>query len=141
MTRRRRPASRRRRSSSLRPGRRRLDLFGVSGVVLVLPAPSREQHPTLEQAEMVEEENAVQMVDLVLDGAGLETGRFLPVAGPILIERLDDDALRTGDVSVDLRNREAALLSRRATLGLDDGRVDHDEPVAVGVYHGHPAGD
>ena len=51
------------------------DLLGVPGVVLVLPAPAGEQHLPLDQAQVVEEEDAVEVVDLVLDGAGLEPGR------------------------------------------------------------------
>ena len=75
------PVSRRRRSASLRAGRFRLHLFGVSGVVLVLAPVAGEQHLPLDQAEVVEEEDAVEVVDLVLDGAGLEPGRLLRGSG------------------------------------------------------------
>ena len=62
---------------------------------------------------MVEEEDAVEVVDLVLDGAGLEPGRLLPESVAVAVGGLDDDPLRPAHVAVDLGDREAALLGRR----------------------------
>ena len=54
--------------------------LSVAGVVLVLAPVAGQEHLPLDEAEVVEEEDAVEVVDLVLDGAGLEPGRLLAVA-------------------------------------------------------------
>ena len=52
---------------------------------------------------MVEEEDAVEVVDLVLDGAGLEPGRLLAGPGAVAVGGLDDEPLRPAHVAGDLR--------------------------------------
>src|SRR5688572_21616864 len=90
---------------------------------------------------MVEKEDAVEMVDLVLDRTGLEPGGVAAVAIALEVGGLQHDPLGPGHVTVDLRNREAALLGGGFPLALQDHGVDHDEPVAVGVDHRDPPGD
>src|SRR6476661_8522572 len=89
---------------------------------------------------MIEEEDAVEVVQLMLDGAGLEPGRLLAVAVPVAVGGLEHDPLRAAHLAVDLRDGEAAFLGRGAALALDDDGIDHLEAILVGVDHGHPAG-
>ena len=62
----------------------------------------------------------------------------LPVAVAVAVERLEHDPLGPGHVAEDLGNGEAALLGGVAALALDDDRIDHLEPVLVGVHHRDP---
>ena len=106
----------------------------------MFPAPTGQEHLSPDQAEMIEEKDTVEMIDLVLDRPSLEAGRLLAVPIAIEVERLDHDTLGPGHIAVDIRYGEAALLGGRTALGLDDGGVDHGKPIAVGIDHRHPAG-
>src|SRR5215208_4766798 len=94
------PASQRRRSASVRPGRYSGDLLGKADVVLVFAAPLGQEHLPLDETQMVEEEDSVEVVDFMLDGAGLQAYGFFPVWVALRIERLDDYPLRPGNVAV-----------------------------------------
>src|SRR5919112_607955 len=100
--RKRNPASQKRRSASLRPDRCSGNLLGKSDVVLVLPAPLGQQHLPLDQAQVIQEEDSVEVIDLMLNGARFQPSGFLPVWFAFGVEGLDDDALGAGNIAVDL---------------------------------------
>src|SRR5215203_1776317 len=103
------PAFQRRRSASLRPGRRAGDLLGKSRVVLVFASPLSEEHLPPDQAEVVDKQNPIQVVDLMLNSPGLQSGGFLTIGPSFGIQRLEHNPVGSGDISVNLRNRQAAL--------------------------------
>src|SRR2546429_1730598 len=77
---------------------------------------------------MIEKEDAVEVVDLVLDRARLVALRFdaEPLAAPI--QRFHDDACGSLHITEDVGNGEAALLGRLFLLAaLDNHRVDEGE--------------
>src|SRR2546422_3655022 len=77
---------------------------------------------------MIEKEDAVEVVDLVLDRARLVALRFdaEPLAAPI--QRFHDDACGSLHITEDVGNGEAALLGRLFLLAaLDNHRVDKGE--------------
>jgi hypothetical protein len=113
-----------------------LHLFDVAGVVLVLTLPAREEDLPLHEPEVVEEQNAVEVIQLVLDGAGDEAVNFQPIGLAVAIQGLEHDAIGSGHIAEDLRNRQTALFGGGASLRLDDHRVDHREALALRVDHG-----
>src|SRR5918993_1566403 len=102
-------ACRRRRSALPQPGRCSGYLSGQGGVILMLAAPLGKEHLPLDQAEMVKEKYAIEMIDLVLYGARHEAGGFLAKQGAVGVERLDDDSFGPADIRVNLGNGEAAF--------------------------------
>src|SRR5918999_6043556 len=102
-------ASRKRRSASLRRGGRSRHLLGVAGVRLVLAAPLCQEYLPPDQAQVIEEENSIEVVDLVLNGSGSKSGRLLAVLGAVGILGFDHHPLGPGYVAVDLGNGEAAF--------------------------------
>src|SRR5215213_5568203 len=81
------------------------------------------------------------MIDLVLDCPGLESGRFLAVGMSVGIQRLDHHAVGSGDIRIDLRYREAALLGPGPSLRFHYARVHHYEAILVHINYGNPPGD
>src|SRR2546425_1439302 len=89
---------------------------------------------------MIEEQHAVEMVDLVLDGARLVPGDGDAIRAAVAVERLELDLARTLHVAEDLGNGEAAFL-RGFRLGArgQDARVDEHERrrrLLAHVHHG-----
>ena len=76
----------------------------------------RAQHAhrflALRPADPVEHQNAVQVVDLVLNHARLQPGGLNHQRLSVFVERIDADVHRTLDVDVHRRQAEAALLKR-----------------------------
>src|SRR5919109_4554197 len=58
----------------------------------------------------VEDEDAVEVIHLVLDHAGLEAGGLDEAALPLLVERSHADVNRALDINGDAGDREAALV-------------------------------
>ena len=75
----------------------------------------------------VGEEDAVEMVGLVLDGAGGQfvDGDLEPLA--FEVECLDDDFLGPADIAVELGEREAAFFAGLGSFAADDLGVDEDD--------------
>src|SRR5437763_7065873 len=77
-------------------------------------------------ARAVEDQHAVEVVDLVLDHSCLEPGGLHAALGAVLVLRLHADIDRTLDVDGDAGDREAALLeallvvARPLDLGVDE---------------------
>src|SRR4051812_4912183 len=94
---------------------------------------------------MIEEQNAVEMVDLVLNRARLVSVRVDARAASFLIERLDDDTERTGDIAEDVGNRQASLLGNLVFFtAFDDDRIDEYEGgriLLTDIHDGHATRD
>src|SRR5258705_3091993 len=110
-------------------------------ILVLLQLPLRERGGAFEDAQVVEEQPAVEVVDLVLETAREQLRRLDLVLLPLEIHRADDDVLRSLDVRVDVGNREAALL-RLVLRGasVDDRGIDHDERLSVDLDHGESLG-
>src|SRR5690606_12479418 len=96
-----------------RPSPRRLRLLALGVILLeLLQVPTRRQ--TLRLGQAGDEEDALEVIELVLNDASLEVleDLLLPVAVEIL--RLDDDARRSLDPAAHVGDREAAFLVRHA---------------------------
>src|SRR5688572_5266492 len=126
-------AYRRRRCASVGCSVRRAHLFEVAAVVPVLLLPAGQQHLALDGPKVIEEEDAVEVVHLMLDGARRERAHLEPERLAVRIERLDDDLLGTRDVGEHIGNGKASLLGGGAPLGREDPRIDERDPVAVGI--------
>ncbi len=85
---------------------------------------------------MVQEQDAVQVVDLVLDRPRAERGCFDQVAPAIPVCRFDDDPLGAVHVAVDVGNGETPFLAAVPPFPLDDHGIDQDHRVVfAGVHH------
>src|SRR5437763_2241368 len=101
-------------------------------ILVLLQLPLREGRGAFEHAQVVEEQPAVEMVDLVLEAACEQLGRFDLILVALEVRRAHDDVLGALDVGVDVGDRETALFSfllRAAPL--HDLGVDDDERLAV----------
>src|SRR5207249_4801891 len=90
------------------------------------------QELALEDRQPVDEQHAVQVIDLVLDrprqvALGLEIQRLA-----VLVPGRDRDVARTGHLLVDPGDREAALLARLRAGAARDHRV-HERPAFVAL--------
>src|SRR5687767_3491243 len=96
----------------------------ASGLAVVLSAKE-----IVDQGlDPVEEEDAVEVVDLVLDAARLEA---LALESPAAV--LDNDAGGAADVGGKVGKAEAALAGDLGAARLDDPRVGEDEQAVVGL--------
>src|ERR1043166_511659 len=125
---------------SLGAGGLRPQGLGHRFAAVFLPEARREQL-AFQSAEVVEEEDAVEVVDLVLDRAGEQSARLPAVAQPVAAGRLEDDSLGALHFAVEIGNREAALLGAGAPLGRDDLGVHHGQPLALDPHHRDPLRD
>src|SRR5688572_3183214 len=80
-------------------------------VAAALLLPLLERSTPLEEAKVVDEELAVQMIDLVLNAAREQLGRVDLDGLPLTVLCLDDDTHRALDVGVNVGDRQAALLT------------------------------
>src|SRR6202034_4357631 len=88
--------------------------------------PLAQRGAALEDTQVVDEQLAVQMIDLVLEAPGEEVGALDFERLPVAVERADDDACGAVDVAVYLGDRETALFSPcraflEEYLGVDEG--------------------
>src|SRR5438132_1374372 len=125
--------------------RLRRDLLQVPRLPLPGLLPFGQQQAALHGAEMVEEQHAVEVIDLVLHGPRLEARKLGAVGPPVAVQGFERHAEGALHLAVDIGNRETALFSRLALVrGRDDPRVDEDQGwgiVLADVHHGHAAGD
>src|SRR3990172_5473871 len=110
------------RTSVLESGRG--NLLEETFLTLAQPPPFVEQQPPLERAQMINEQHAVQVIDLMLDGAGAEVGGLHLGPGAVQGGGLHHDPQGAFDVPVELRDREAAFLLGRGARALQDHGVD-----------------
>src|SRR5688572_21044290 len=103
----------------------------VAGAQLL---PLLERRAPLEQPEIVDEQLAVQVIDLVLEAARQQLGRVELDRFPLAVLRLDDDAHRALDVGVDVGNRQATLFAPLRSLAMHDLRIDDDVSRAIDVH-------
>src|ERR1700689_1947469 len=100
----------------------------------------------LEHAEMRDEENSIEVVDLVAECAGEQTLAAHFEFFPRGILRADGDILRPCHVSAKSGDRKATLFFSLLSFGMNDFRIRADDfrfdvlPVAH-VNHGHPPAD
>ena len=73
-------------------------------------------------ADPVEEQHAVEVVELVLEGAGRQPEPDLVVLRAVAVEPAHADADVAVDLAAQVRDRQAALVDRR---GLVVERLDH----------------
>src|SRR6266850_6393964 len=86
--------------------RLRRNLLQVSLLAFAGFLPLRQQQIALHRAEMIEKEYAIQMIDLVLNRAGLVARGLGADFLSLHIERLDHDARRPRDVAENIGNRQ-----------------------------------
>src|SRR6266571_1686197 len=90
--------------------------------------PLRDQQMTLHGAQVIEEQDAIEVIDFVLRGARLEAGELDRVRLAVAVERCDGNGERALHIAVDVGNREATLLGRfDGVAQLDDPGVDQHE--------------
>src|SRR5712691_4964897 len=119
-------------------GRLGRHLLDESLLSLARLLPFGDEEAALYGAEVVEEEDAVEVVDLVLDGAGLVAAHFGAVGAAVPVRRLDHNPLRPFDVAEDFRDREAAFLGDLDFgAALDDHGVDEHQRRRVLLAHVH----
>ncbi len=105
-----------------------------------------EDEVALEAAEAVNEEDAVEVVDLMEHGAGQQFRTFYFKYFPFDVLRTDFNPCITLDFLVDIRKAEAAFLFELLTAAIDDLGVDKDELIfrslfKAYVYHCDLLGD
>src|SRR6185436_19609737 len=71
-----------------------------AGIPVLVHLPLRERRSALQDAQVVEEQLAVEMVDLVLQAAREQLGRLHLVRLALEVHRAHDDVLRPLDVGV-----------------------------------------
>src|ERR1700722_12374037 len=88
------------------------------GALLLLPL--RHRRLLLEDAEIVDEQLPMQMVDLVQEAAGEQVGGLDRKWLTLAIERPDDNPFGTVDVAEDFGDRQAAFFATRGAVALDN---------------------
>src|SRR5690242_11748449 len=101
------PACRRTRPALELARRLRNDFLHVAGLALPGAAPFGHQRRALDRGEMIEEQYAVEVVDLVLNGPGLVAGDLQGIRLAVAIERLERDVHRAIDFGEDVGDGEA----------------------------------
>src|SRR5438270_5611409 len=71
--------------------------------------PLRHRRPALERAQVVDEELAVEVVDLVLEAASEELGPGRLVLGAVLVGGANGHATGAVDIAIDVGYRETPL--------------------------------
>src|SRR5690606_14029711 len=90
--------------------------------------PALQQHLPLERADPIDEEDAVQVVDLVLERTGQEPLGLDPDGPAVPVQPLDDDAGRALDDLLQPRDAETPLLvSLDLVARLEDDRIHEAE--------------
>src|SRR5687768_3048006 len=108
----------------------RRQLPNVLRKILLHRLPLRDRGASLEKAEVVEEQLAVQMIDLVLQAAREQVRRVELEGLAVAVQRANGDARGAVDVAEDLGDRETPLFSAGGAFGVDDlGVHDHDRVV------------
>src|SRR5690606_34074776 len=99
----------------------------------------------LEPRQVLDKHLAVQVIDLVLDADREQPVRFQGEGRAVPVQGADGHAIRTLDLVVDARNRQATLLVDLRFLALRDdlGVDEHAQIVALlgDVDHHHPQVD
>src|SRR5216684_4189978 len=87
----------------------------------------------LQHAEMLEKENAVEVIDLMAEGAGekIFAANFVGLAFGVL--SLHGDKLRADDVAAKAGNREASLFFADFSLGVNDFGIGEDN-LGFGIF-------
>jgi hypothetical protein len=116
------------------------DLPDEAGILGFFLFPFAERGPALQNAQVVDEKFSVEMVDLVLQAAGEQSGRsdFLRIS--VLIQGVNDNALGALDFAVDLRNGKAAFFGFGGSFTLDDTRIYNREPLSLDIHDGDSFG-
>src|SRR5690606_22644301 len=94
----------------------------------------------LEPRQMIDEDLAVEVVDLMLDAGREQTGRLELERAAVAVERAHAHAPRAHDRLEDARHRQASFLHDLLAVGLDDlGIHEHLELIALlrQVDHDH----
>src|SRR5690606_22142739 len=97
-----------------RPVQQGPDLLEERVAVEALELPPRAQGPGI--GDPIDEEDAAQVVDLVLKGRRGETVDDAVDAGPMTIERADPQAHEALDEAAQVRHRQAALVALEALV-------------------------
>jgi hypothetical protein len=120
--------------------RSRLDRPDVTVVVGVFLLPLGDDPLPLEQAQMVDEEDPIQVVDLMLHGAGGQALQLPAIGLAVLVQRFQDHPVGTGNLGKHIRDGQTALLGAVLARGFHDPRVHHHQLHSLGVDHRHPTG-
>src|SRR5437868_13728723 len=96
--------------------------------------PLRHRRPALECAQVIDEELAVEVVDLVLKTASEELGPGCFVLDAVLVGGADGHATGAVDIAIDVGYRETALFRFFIRTGRrDDLRTDQYAPGAIDI--------
>src|SRR6266542_1568849 len=105
--------------------RLRSDVLQVAGLALAGLLPLGEQQASLHGAQVVEEQHAIQVVDLVLHRPRLVAGHIDAVRPPVAVQRLERHVERALHLAEDLGDRETAFFSGLDVVaGFRDAGVD-----------------
>jgi hypothetical protein len=105
-------------------------------------APLLEEHSSLEGTQVVQEQHAVQVIDLVLDGTSCKVGGWNPNTLVVEARRFDHDPLRPVDIGKNVRYGETPFLAPDHSFAFDDLRIDeHDGVVFLGLHDGDPSSE
>src|SRR5829696_7136100 len=99
-----------------RRGARRRSPFAGTGEL----ADFADDQIALDAAKAVDEDRAVEVIHLVLKGAGQQAGALVLERLPLAIERLDDRAHRPHDGGVEAGHAEAPFLFELRAVALDE---------------------
>src|SRR5690606_22233583 len=100
--------------------------------------PFLQQDLPLQRADTVDEQDAVQVIHLVLEHTREQALRLDATGDAVTVQALDDDARRTLDDVLQSRDAEAALfIARELVSTLDDLRVDQRERGRVPLADVH----
>src|SRR6185503_61867 len=104
---------------------------GPSGGLLAGLGDLPEDHLALEAGEVVDEEDAFEMVHLVLEADREQAGNLLFVRRALFVEPAGADAVRPVDLGILVRHREAALGIGHFLVGMgDDLGIDEHARIA-----------
>ncbi|OMP13744.1 class I and II aminotransferase [Corchorus olitorius] len=113
-------------------GRRRRRPPGRSGLVALLLFELLLDAIALERRQVVDEQLAVEVIDLVLDAHRQQAVAFQLEGLAVAIQGLDPDPLGTADLFVEAGNRQAAFLVLAQFLGERLGLgIDEDQRLAL----------
>ena len=87
---------------------------------------------SLDAAQAINEQGAIEVIHLVLKRARQQPGAFVLLRLTVAVEALDDGAHRAHDRRVEARNAEAPFFFELDAVALDELRVDqHHQAVGI----------
>src|SRR5688572_3732538 len=108
----------------------------LPGVFLLEVFPPRHDAAPLEEAQVIDEQLAMQVVDFVLERARQQFIRFALEGLSLEVGGAHGDPRRAIHIAVNVGNRKASLFGAFATRFGDDFGIDEDDGIVVHVHDG-----